>query len=501
MKKILSVLLALVMALSLTTLAWATAMSNNYVTIELSYGSNVAAEDVTAAKVLYENQQYATCKEANEAYMALFGVTWVPREGGNPYLDVTNRNAPLNKYAGTSGSVTEVRFYIHGTLDGFTSLLSDGNQIDCTVGGNHQIFRTSYSIIGVNNADGSKAKLTNGDVQAYVAGGYGRGNLFTTSGKLTIDNIEFTNTDITKVGASASVDSNAPDKAVSSAEMEIKNCIFHGRLYVYDNFENQGKMTYNIHDNVFDGSNYSGDDNAYPIFAQCRGGNTLIIKNNRISGFARGINIDHPNINAVIEGNEISITDPGRACIQLSSLASADVTNNKLNLTGGNAITLHKKLLGLSPTPTISITGNIITGTGYFIYDDATANGKVFTQNDLTLTVNGNTITGTVDTTKGIKGTTIVENSGYVAAAVAANVPPTPPVTPVDPTPDPEPAAPAHTNRRYPATTTTTTTETPEKGNDVTSAKTFDAGIALYIGLSALSLSGSAVLMGRKKEF
>ena len=234
MKKVLATILALVMALGLTTMAWAS--ENDYVTIELAYGSNVSAEDVTAAKELYANKKYDTCKAANEAYMALFGVTW---EKG--YLDVTDTNAPLYKYAGVSGSVTEVKFYIHGTLAGFTSLQSSGNQIDCTVGGNHQIFRTSYSIIGVNNVDGTKAQLTDGNIQAYVAGGYGSGQLFTKSGKLTVDNIEFTTTKSTTVGASASVDASAPDKVVSSAEMEIKNCTFHGRLYVYDNFDNKGR--------------------------------------------------------------------------------------------------------------------------------------------------------------------------------------------------------------------------------------------------------------------
>lgn len=89
----------------------------NYVTLELVFGDNVADEDVVAAKALYAQEKYETCKTANEAYMALFGVTW-----GKGYLDVTDNTAPLYKYAGRSGSVSEVRFYIHGTLAGFTSL-------------------------------------------------------------------------------------------------------------------------------------------------------------------------------------------------------------------------------------------------------------------------------------------------------------------------------------------------------------------------------------------
>ena len=411
MKKFLSVALAfLMLAVMLPTTALADGV--NYVTLELTYGSNVTAEAIAAAKAKYEHEQYTTCKAANEAYMALFGVTW---EKG--YLDVTDNTAPLHEYRGTSGSVTEVKYYIHGTLAGFTSLQSNGNQIDCTIGGNHEIFRTSYSIIGVNNTDGSKAKLTDGNVQAYVAGGYD--SMYTSYGKLTIDNIEFETTKSTTVGASAA---NATEGSTNTAagEMEIKNCKFNGRLYVYDNFENTG-MTYNIHDNVFDGTNYSGDNNAYPIFAQCKGGNTLNIKNNNISGYARGINIDHANVKAVIEGNTISVTDSGRSCIQLSSLTTATIKNNTMNLTGGNAITLHEKLLNCAK-PEITVSGNTINGTGYLIYDDS--NGA-FTNDNLNLTITkDNTVAKTVDITQGVKGSTKYGMSEIVKTTVENNVVP-----------------------------------------------------------------------------
>ena len=466
MKKLLATILALVMALSVTTMAWAS--ENDYVTIELAYGSNVSAEDVAAAKALYEGTKYDTCKAANEAYMALFGVTW--REEG--YLDVTNNTAPLYKYAGVSGSVTEVKFYIHGTLAGFTSLQSSGNQIDCTVGGNHQIFRTSYSIIGVNNADGTKAQLTDGNIQAYVAGGYD--SMYTRYGKLTIDNIEFTNTDTTTVGASAA---NATENSTERAtgEMEIKNCVFRGRLYVYDNFANTG-MTYNIHDNVFDGTNYSGDSNAYSIFAQCKGGNKLIIKGNEISGFARGINIDHANVDATISGNTISITDAGRACIQLSSLTKASIEGNTLNLTGGNAITLHEKLL-TSAVPAVSISNNTITGTGYLIYDDAKANNKTFNSDNLELTMNGNTVASTVNTTQGVKNGIVYGTSDVVTGQVSAGVT----------------VQQSTGGYYYHPTTDTKADET--KG----SPKTFDAGVGIYAVTAVLSVTGMA-WVGKKRH-
>ena len=45
----------------------------------------------------------------------------------------------------------------------------------------------------------------------------------------------------------------------------------------------------------------------------------------------------------------------------------------------------------------------------------------------------------------------------------------------------------------------TTTTDTNKDG--VTSAKTFDAGVAMYVGMSLLSVAGGAVVIGKKKEF
>ena len=44
-----------------------------------------------------------------------------------------------------------------------------------------------------------------------------------------------------------------------------------------------------------------------------------------------------------------------------------------------------------------------------------------------------------------------------------------------------------------------TTTDTNKDG--VTSAKTFDAGVAMYVGMSLLSVAGGAVVIGKKKEF
>ena len=44
------------------------------------------------------------------------------------------------------------------------------------------------------------------------------------------------------------------------------------------------------------------------------------------------------------------------------------------------------------------------------------------------------------------------------------------------------------------------TVTTPDKSG-VDSAKTFDAGVAMYVGMSLLSVAGGAVVIGKKKEF
>ncbi len=68
-----------------------------------------------------------------------------------------------------------------------------------------------------------------------------------------------------------------------------------------------------------------------------------------------------------------------------------------------------------------------------------------------------------------------------------------------DPTTPVIPEGPKHTNRRYPAKPAASTDT--KKPDGVTSARTFDAGVALYVGMSVLSLTGTALVIGKKKEF
>ena len=187
-------------------------------------------------------------------------------------------------------------------------------------------------------------------------------------------------------------------------DFSVSKCALKGiKIYNCSNV----KGSYTITDSVLDGT--GAPANSYAIHLQ---GNetaplSINIKGNTISGYDRGINIDQKTAVATIERNTISVKDAGRSCIQLSSLATADIIGNTLELTGGNAITLHENLLTLSAAPKVSISGNTVTGTGYLIYDDAKANDKEFTSDNLKLTyATDNTVAETVDTTKGVKGST-----------------------------------------------------------------------------------------------
>ena len=187
-------------------------------------------------------------------------------------------------------------------------------------------------------------------------------------------------------------------------DFSVNDCTLSG-IKIY-NCANVGG-SYRITNSTLDGT--SAAANAYAIHLQ---GNetaplTITISNNEISGYDRGINIDQATANATISGNTISINDKNRSCIQLTKLAETEITYNTLNLTDGNAITLHENLPAGSK---INFTGNAVSGTGYLIYDN--------TSNEIALTYGENNVAETVDTTKGVYGGATKDVSDAVSKAV-----------------------------------------------------------------------------------
>lgn len=237
-------------------------------------------------------------------------------------------------------------------------------------------------------------------------------------GEKTTTSISFENLTITGTAPNGLYPTQ---KFFEGINFKVNNCKLEG-IKIY-NCSNVGG-SYTITNNIFDGTN--APQNAYAIHLQ---GNetaplTINISNNTIFGYDRGINIDQKTAAATISNNNISVKDTGRSCIQLTRLASTKVENNTMKLTGGNAITLHKELLNCAK-PEITVSGNTINGTGYLIYDDATANNKSFTNDNLTLTITqDNTVAKAVDITQGVKGSTKYGMSEIVKTTVENNVVP-----------------------------------------------------------------------------
>ena len=190
-------------------------------------------------------------------------------------------------------------------------------------------------------------------------------------------------------------------KFFEGIDFSVSKCALKGiKIYNCSNVEG----SYTITDSVLDGTGAPADSYAIHLQGNETAPLSINIKGNTISGYDRGINIDQKTAVATIEKNTISVKDAGRSCIQLSSLATADIVGNTLELTGGNAITLHENLLTLSAAPKVSISGNKVTGKGYLVYDDAVANGRAFTSANLKLTyATDNVVAETVNTTQGVK--------------------------------------------------------------------------------------------------
>ncbi len=78
--------------------------------------------------------------------------------------------------------------------------------------------------------------------------------------------------------------------------------------------------------------------------------------NNTFNGYTRGLNMERPNTEFVIVGNTITSTvqEPDRGAIQLTDGKSFVVTDNKINVNGGNAFWFHGAAKNQDVTYTIN---------------------------------------------------------------------------------------------------------------------------------------------------
>jgi len=442
MKKLLATILALVMALGLCSVSWAED-TGKIVVHGIKYNDK-------------DDSEFATFKAAYDALKPVVASVCDTNGGADGLGQESAKSAEAFKSV-------------------FTDVDSKGNAtITYKISGNVTYDETSCANLltmgrksSHNNADNQRLHLIN---FKFIGEDANRGATLTVNSDITLPYEWWGENTTTAISfENLTITGSAPNglypyqKFFEGISFSVNNCTLKG-IKIY-NCSNVGG-SYSITNSTLDGTGAPG--NAYAIHLQ---GNetaplTITISSNEISGYDRGVNIDQKTAQATVSENKISIKDAGRSCIQLTQLKTTTVSGNTMNLTGGNAITLHENLLNLAAAPKITISGNDITGNGYLIYEAAKADSA----DKLVLNMSGNTISDTVDTTKGIKGTTVSDNSTIVNDAVREGVS----VKPVE-------------QLKYYYKSPTTTDNTT-KG----SPKTFDAGIGIYAVTAVLSVTGMA---------
>ena len=444
MKKLVATILALVMALSLCSVSWATD-TGKIVVHGIKYNDK-------------DDSEFATFKAAYDALKPVVASVCDTNGGADGLGQESAKSAEAFKSVFTDvdskGNAT-ITYKISGNVTydetSCPNLLTMGRKSSHYNADNQLLHLINFKFIG-EDANRGATLTVNSDITLP----------YEWWGENTTTAISFENLTIT---GSAPNGLYPYQKFFEGISFSVNNCTLKG-IKIY-NCSNVGG-SYSITNSTLDGTGAPG--NAYAIHLQ---GNetaplTITISGNEISGYDRGVNIDQKTAQATVSENKISIKDAGRSCIQLTQLKTTTVSGNTMNLTGGNAITLHKALATQTqPAADISIENNTITGTGYLIYDDVTANNETLDNTNLNLTMSGNTVASTINTKQGVKGDTVYDTSDVVAEKVSAGVTVQQPAT-----------------RYYYNFTTTDTT----KG----SPKTFDAGIGIYAVTVVLSVTGMA---------
>ena len=308
----LATILALVMALGVTTISWAD--ENNYVTIDgLVDGNGLIHYDTltAAAKAWRESKNVTTTGNA-------FG-------------------------ANSLGTVEEIAWTIHGTVetgDGAGVVGSNGAG-DSIFGGGYFTPAVTVKSVTVKGVDNAKVAKT-GD-NAY--------RISAAAQSVVYEDITFVDT--------VRIDSNP-------ANLTFNNC----------KFENGFRMPHSVEGaNVtVNNCKLSGNANGYAVFVQGTMASFKIV-DSEITNCERGMNIQAGNDAVVtIDNNTISdLTGAEKngakygSAIQLTSGKTFTVTNNTISNVPVNAIHIHNLC---STDATVTISNNDITA-GYLIWNEA----------------------------------------------------------------------------------------------------------------------------------
>ena len=300
MKKLLAMLLALVMVLSVTTISWAD--ENNYVTID-------GLIDESGALIRYD-----TLTAAAKAW----------RESKNI---VTSGNT----FGGHPANLTEVEsiaWTIHGTVetgDGAGVVGSNGAG-DSIFGGGYFTPAVTVKSVTVKGVDNAKVAKTGDNAYRVSA----------AAQSVAYEGITFVDT--------VRIDSNP-------ANLTFNNCKFEAGLRMPHSAAGANVTV--------DNCKLSGNADGYAVFVQGTMA-SFKIANSTISNCQRGINIQAGNDAVVtIDNNTISdLTDANKgSAIQLTSGKTFTVTNNTISNAPANAFRIYKNC----PAESITINNNTIS--------------------------------------------------------------------------------------------------------------------------------------------
>ena len=427
MKKLLSVVLAVLM---LAVMLPVTAMAvDGYVTVTITYNGEFSiahADAVTAAEATINGQQYSTLKAAQDAFAALFA----------------DNAALFTMWNDPTKTVDKVTYSVYGAVEAGT------DKITLSAGPRNKV---SVDLLGYDNAK------INGKVSigADVAGGYPTWTI--VEGAFNVKNIEFTD----GVSISMSGGMYNDDPTATTDTMNITGCTFRAQLYTYHNDPATTRIE-NITNNTFINDGTTG----YAYVHQgsdFRGtANTVNFKNNTVTGYTRGINLQSNKTDFVVDNNTITSTnsESNRGAVQLTDAKTCAVTNNTIDVNGGNAIFFHEAATNMDASYTIN---NNKIKAPYLIYNNTalTENNIQSQGNTLDIANPGKAMTketGAIDSTTTINGT-VVEHPIVI-------------ITPTEDTPKTE-------DQKNPAT----------GANDV---------VAAAVALMAVSALGAAVLTRKK---
>ena len=375
MKKLLAMALALLMVAVLLPV---TAMAaDGYVTVTITYNgefSNAHQDAVTAAEAAI-NGQYSTLKAAQDAFAALFA--------DNAAL-FTMWNDPIK-------TVDKVTYSVYGAVEAGT------DKITLSAGPRNKV---SVDLLGYDNAK------INGKVSIWadVAGGYPTWTI--VEGTFNVKNIEFTD----NVSINMSGGMYNGDLTETTDKMNITGCTFRARLYTYHNDPATTRIE-NITNNTFINDGTTG----YAYMHQgsdFRGTtNTVNFKNNTVTGYTRGINLQSNKTDFVVDNNTITSTnsESNRGAVQLTDAKTCAVTNNTIDVNGGNAIFFHEAATNMDASYTIN---NNKIKAPYLIYNNTalTENNIQSQGNTLDIANPGKAMTketGAIDSTTIINGTMV----------------------------------------------------------------------------------------------